>query len=272
MVPVSVVIITKNEEENIAACIASAAGLSGDIIVVDSGSTDNTVPIAVAAGARVIEIDWICYGHSRNTGAEAARHDWIIAMDADERLTPALRDRILHLQLHENNVYRFRRQNHYLGSRIRFGTPGHDKPVRLYHRLHGKWNMNLVHEKLVTSSTSKILNEPMLHFSIRDVEQYREKTARYAELTAHDYFMKGRSNSLWKRLLSPVFNAAKSYIFELGFLDGYKGFAVAAIIARYSWLKYVYLHRCIVEAESEQAGRIVFTSPAPQQVLQSSAK
>jgi len=241
----SVVIITRNEENNIADCIRSAGLISDDIIVVDSGSRDKTVEIAKEAGARTFSISWQGYGYSRNYGAARARHHWIFAMDADERITDSLAASVDTLDLsHAAVVYKFSRRN-YLGNRlIRFGTPGFDHVVRIYHRSHCTWDETLVHEKLVyASGHKKRIPGYIIHYAFRNEADYRSKTAIYALMSAEKYLAGNKKNNFTKRYLSPLFNAGKSYIFQLGFLEGRLGLLVAGTIARYTWLKYEHLRR-----------------------------
>src|SRR5690349_17921321 len=123
MATISVVVITKNEAANIADCISSAQQITKDIIVVDCGSEDNTVNLAKQCGAKTIEIEWQCYGHSRNTGAAAAKFDWILSLDADERISAALARRLNEMTLSDPQVtYKMKRDNFFAEQRLNFGT------------------------------------------------------------------------------------------------------------------------------------------------------
>ena len=245
MNPVSVVIITRNEETNIVDCIRSARLVSSDIIVVDSGSRDKTVEFARQEGAAVYSIPWTGYGQSRNYGAASAKNNWIVSIDADERLSSKLADSIRQLDLSDSNViFKFRREN-YLGKRkIRFGTPGYDSVSRIYNRLHCQWDLTLVHEKLIGKDTKKkFIQGPIIHYAFRNLADYRVKTCLYAQMSADKYKAEGRKASFVKRFISPLFNSVKSYVFQAGFLDGHHGFIIAKTIARYTWLKYYYLYQ-----------------------------
>ena len=245
MKPVSVVIITRNEENNIVDCIRSARLISSDIIVVDSGSRDRTVELAGEEGARVFQISWQGYGYSRNYGAQKARNHWVFAMDADERISTGLADSVNNLDLSDPSlVYKFRRQN-FIGQRLmKFGTPGYDHVVRIYHRHHCEWDKTLVHEKLVfTNGRKKQIPGYIIHYAFRNVADYKSKTAIYAQMSAEKYLLEERRAGFTKRFISPVFNSAKSYFFQLGFLEGRLGILVAVTIARYTWLKYYHLRR-----------------------------
>ena len=245
MLPISIIIITKNEERNIGDCITTARQISNDIVVVDSGSTDATISIAIEKGARVISVQWNTYGHSRNIGASEALYDWIISLDADERITPQLSETLKKIPLGETNViYRFKRINFYGNKKISFGDLGFDKPYRLYNRRSTKWNMNLVHEELIKANLKiKVLNASLLHYGIQNNLAYLEKMSHYARLSAYKYLLQERKAGFIKRFISPLFNSFKSYILQLGFLDGRKGFEIARTIAYYTWLKYYYLNQ-----------------------------
>ncbi len=241
---VSVVIITKNEAGNITDCITSARLVSNDIIVVDSGSTDATVMLARQAGAKVIVIEWTGFGAARNTGVANAANDWVLAIDADERVTAAMVTSIAVIDFHDDTViYGFKRQNYFLGKKIRFGEWGRDKVYRLYNRNRVSWDLSPVHEMLSgVNTTKKVLNGAIDHYPVIREEQNREKTIRYATLNAEKYFKQGKRSTIEKRYFSPAFDFIRSYFLLLGFLDGMQGFVIARSTSRYVWLKYKLLH------------------------------
>lgn len=242
--PVSVIIISRNEELNIRACIRSARLISDDIIVVDTGSCDNTVELAKVEGAQVITSGWEGYGTSKNKGAEHAKHDWIFSLDADERISPGLAESINKLQFENRTyVYEFKRENYLGAKKIKFGADGFDKVTRIYHRRQTEWDQTPVHEKLVGPGVRKSISGILIHDSTKTVEDYREKLICYAKLSAVKYFENGKKASLVKRFLSPAFNTLKSYVFQLGFLDGLTGLKLAGLIFHYTRLKYSYLRR-----------------------------
>jgi len=247
----SVVIITCNEEHNIAGCIESAKLVSDDIIVVDSESQDQTVHLAQEFNARVFSIRWKGYGFSRNFGANQAKHNWILALDADERITKELAKAIDKLQLDELNViYRFRRRNFLRQQKIRFGSLGFETVKRIYNRNYAKWDLTLVHEKLAsTRPVKKRIAGYIDHYGIKSKEDYLAKAILYAQMSAEKYFLQGKKSNALKRYFSPLFNSVKSYFFQLGFLDGSKGWITAKIIAYYSWMKYFYLRQLLKESK-----------------------
>lgn len=244
MKPISVVIITKNEAVNIADCIKTAKQVSDDIIVADTGSSDNTVAIAEKEGVTVIKIGWKGYGNARNTAAEATKNDWILAIDADERITESLVASIKKIENEDAGViYGFKRESYFLGKKIRFGNFGRDKVFRLYNKKTGSWDKAQVHEVLIGENISKQFVEGHLeHYTIRALEENDRKVYSYARLSAKKYFDKGKKATFIKRYLSPIAGFIQPYIFLLGFLDGKEGFIIAYSNAKCTWLKYKYLY------------------------------
>ena len=247
MKAVSVIIITRNEEHHIIDCVRSAKLLSDDIVVVDASSIDETVNLAKNEGARVFSIRWQGYGFSRNLGAIKAKYDWILSLDADERISRELCDSIGALNFTDNNcIYRFRRRNFIGGKRIRFGTLGFETVKRLYNRNYSQWDLTIVHERLQSEHPSKkMITGHIDHYSFKNQKDYEAKAVLYAQMSAEKYLSQGKRAGLAKRCLSPLFNSAKSFVFQLGFLDGTAGWTCARIIAWYSWLKYQYLHQLL---------------------------
>lgn len=252
----SVVIITLNEENNISNCIRSAQLISDDIIVVDTGSNDKTPELAASEGANVFEIEWQGYGHSRNHGASRAKYDWILTLDADERVSPDLIRSIQNTEF-TNPSYVFSLRRHtYIGNRkIRFGTMGADKVTRIYNRKYTKWDLSLVHEKLnMQGIKRKKLHGHIDHFCFKNFNDYKSKAEQYAQMSARQYFMEGKKPGMIKTFFSPLFNSVKSYIFYLGFLEGLWGLRITGIIAYYSWLKYTHLQELLINKAEIAAG------------------
>lgn len=240
----SVVIITKNESAHIAGCIASARQVSEDIIVADTGSTDDTVAIAQKENVKVVSIPWKNYGDARNHGAAAASHEWILSIDADERISGGMAAAIRELRDDEpDTIFSFRRRSFYRSRQVRFGSWGFDKVGRLYHKGLHKWDEWPVHEKLVlhASSRKKRIGGKILHFPVCTETEMKEKNKRYAELAARKYMLQRNRPSLVRQLLAPVVAFLQSYIFYFGFLDGFAGFSIARLNAVYTFQKYAYL-------------------------------
>jgi len=241
---ISVVIIAKNEASNIRDCIFSALQVSNDIIVADSGSEDSTQGLAIKAGARLLQVEWKGYGQTRNEAAEFAINEWILALDADERLTSELATSINNLSLTNNNIlYGFKIKS-FLGlKKINFGEWGRQRIYRFYNRQQAAWDSTLVHEKITGENIyRKIISGDLLHYTMKDMEEFDSKTILYANLSAKKYAALGKKASWIKRFISPAFSFFQNYIFRLGFLDGKEGLIIAYTSAKYVFLKYEFLH------------------------------
>ena len=240
----SVVIITKNEEANIVDCIQSALQVSNDIIVVDSGSSDNTVQLALDCGAKIVHVIWSSFGNARNAGADAAENNWVLALDADERLSDQLAASIKRLNLQNpSTIYGFKRQSYLVDKKIRFGDWGRDKVFRIYHRKMTSWNLFPVHESLIINLVKRrMINGNLEHFILKTSDWNKDKLIRYAKLCAKKYCLLGRRSSIINMIFSPLFSFVNGYFIRFGFLDGKEGFNIAKSNAYYTWLKYYYLH------------------------------
>ncbi len=241
---ISVVIICKNESHIIARTIAAAQQVSDDVVVVDSGSTDGTQQIVSNTGAGLIETEWQGYGPNKNKGVAAAKHNWILSIDADEILDDTLIRTLNTLVFTETTVVYNILFRAFLGQHmIRFGEWSNDQHIRLYNRTHTTWNEAAVHEGLVfPPGTRKItLTGYIHHYTSRNIQDFATKTVDYAMLNAEKYHRQGKQASWLKCRIAPVFSFIKNYIFRLGFLDGAAGFTVAKMNAWYTWLKYVRL-------------------------------
>lgn len=244
MMKISVVIIAKNEAHIIANTIKSVRPISDDIVIVDNGSTDNTISICKKLNAHVIETNWEGYGITKNKGIKAAKNDWILSLDADEALDEELQKTLLAKDLNnEQEVVEFKFKNFYCNKWIRFGEWGYDRHIRLFNRTQVTWNNVAVHENLQFPETVKVtrLKGNILHFTVQDPQEYSFKTDHYARMNAKKYFEQGKTPSFFKLYFSPLFAFLQHYIFQLGFLDGKEGFIIAKTTARYTFLKYNYL-------------------------------
>ena len=241
---ISVIIIAKNEADNIVECILSAQQISDDIIIADSGSTDNTQALTIKNGARLLNINWQGYGQTRNEAAKIAANNWILALDADERITEKLASEINNLTLHNtNSLYGFKRENFLAAKKIKYGEWGRDKIYRLYNRQCSSWDLMLVHENIIGNNIEKkLLKGSVLHYTMKDMAEYKAKSILYAKLSAKKYFENGKKASLIKRFMSPGFSFIQNYIFHMGFLDGKEGFTIAYTSALYNFNKYKFLN------------------------------
>ncbi len=245
---ISVVIITKNEAHIIANTLESLKAITDDIVIVDSGSTDDTVLICKKYNGRVIETDWQGYGVNKNKGIDAAKYDWILSLDADEAIDAELQQSLLQLVLtNEEEVFDIRFKNFFCNKWIRFGEWGFDWHIRLFNRKKIHWNNVAVHENLVFPEGVKVtkLKGNILHYTVQSMEEYEAKTDQYARMNANKYAAAGKKTNFFKQYFSPLFAFIQHYIFRLGFLDGAAGFIIARTTARYTFLKYGYLKALI---------------------------
>ena len=241
---ISVVIITKNEAHIIANTLQSLQQVTDDIVIVDSGSTDETVAICKKYNATVIETDWSGYGVNKNKGIDAAKYDWVLSLDADEAIDAELQQSLLKLNLtNYEEVFTIRFKNFFCNKWIRFGEWGFDWHIRLFNRTKVQWNNVAVHENLLFPADVKVtrLKGNILHYTVQSRQEYDAKTDHYARMNAKKYVDAGKSPSFFKQYFSPVFAFLQHYIFRLGFLDGAEGFIIAKTTARYTFLKYRYL-------------------------------
>jgi glycosyltransferase involved in cell wall biosynthesis len=242
--PLSVVIITKNEAAIIGVTLQSLLGLTDDLIIVDSGSTDNTIAITKQFGAKIIETTWDGYGQNKNKGIDAAKYNWILNLDADEAIDDELKAAIQQLDLtDENKVYDFKFKNFFCNKWIRFGEWSGDTHIRLFCRSKIRWNNVAVHEELTLSSQTKVVLLPgnVLHYTTLGIDEYITKTVAYAKLNAAKYHVQGKQAGFFKLRLAPGLTFLQHYIFRLGFLDGWEGYLIAKTTAWYTFLKYTFL-------------------------------
>ncbi|MET0635521.1 MAG: glycosyltransferase family 2 protein [Chitinophagaceae bacterium] len=240
----SVIILAKNEQATIVNAVSSALLISRDVVVVDSGSIDETRDLAEAAGARVLQINWPGFGQARNTGAAFALHDAVFCLDADEVVTPELARAVNECSLQPGLVYGFRRRNFLGNKEIRFGEWGHDHVYRMYNKTRASWNHDLVHENIViTNGQRKKIAGSLLHYTTAGLKEYGIKLDRYARLSAEKYYRSGKKTSFFKLIFSPAFNFVRNYLFRLGFLDGKPGLDIALLHAGYTRKKYAYLRK-----------------------------
>lgn len=245
MVPVSVVIIAKNESHIIGQSIAAARLLTDDVIVVDNNSTDGTGLIAKNLHCRIFNETWEGYGATKNKGNSYARYNWILSIDADEMIDEELINALHQLNYDDvNAVYDIKFKTYFGSKLIRFGIWGYDHHIRLFNRHKVKWTELPVHETLILPAgvSIKKLKGHIHHYSAKDVEECQQKAIYYASLSAKKYDANGKRSTFIKQYLSPGFNFLKNYIFLIGFMDGKEGWYIASNSAMHTWLKYHYLH------------------------------
>ena len=243
MPPLSAVIITKNESANIEAALASVAW-ADERLVIDADSTDDTVARARQAGARAIVRPWPGYSEQKNHGAAIAQHDWILSLDADERISEPLAREIQSLLQHDppHRGYRIPRVAFYLGRWIRTTDWYPDYQLRLYDRRVARWNGRRVHESVqLEASAPGILKGEILHYAYRDLSHHLETIDRYTTLAAAHMADEGRRAGAFDLVVHPPAAFLRNYLLRGGFRDGTTGFVVSALNAFYVFAKFAKL-------------------------------
>lgn len=239
---ISAVIITHNEECNILRCLNSVQDVADEIVVVDSGSTDNTEKICIDFGVKFVHQDWLGYSEQKNFANSLASNDWIFSIDADEELTDELKYSILRYKnkpISNDMVFSMNRLTNYCGHWIRHCGWYPDRKIRIWNRTIGKWQGE-IHETIEFSSETKeiILNGDLLHYSFATPEDYENQQFKFAKMRGEQYFQKGKKHASFYMIVSPVFSFIQHYFFQLGFLDGADGFHICRITAKATRLKY----------------------------------
>lgn len=242
MPKLSVTLITRDEAADIGAAIESVSW-ADEIVVVDSGSTDDTVAIARRHTPRVYERDWPGYAAQKNAAAALATHDWILSVDADERVTPALAEEIRALLRQDPTAAAFRipRVTFHLGRWIRTTDWYPDYQTRLYHRPRARWTGSLVHEGVAVDGPVGTLTGELQHYAYRDLSEHLETIGRYTTLAARQMREQGRRAGWLQLALHPPLAFLRNYVARGGFRDGTVGLVVSAMNAYYVFLKFAKL-------------------------------
>jgi glycosyltransferase involved in cell wall biosynthesis len=254
-VKLTVTVITHNEARNIAAALESVSW-ADELVVVDSGSTDETVGIARRLGARVELRDWPGYGAQKNHAAALASNDWILSIDADERVSPALAQEIRGVLsgAPSNPGYRIPRIAFYLGRWIR-GTDWYpDSQLRLYDRRAGRWEERRVHESISLTGTAGMLQNQLQHYPYRSISHHLATIDRYTTLAAEEWHAAGRRANVAEILVHTELAFARNYVLKAGFMDGAAGLIVSTLNSYYVFLKFAKLWEMQKNAVLAEAG------------------
>ena len=236
---ISATIITYNEERKIARAIESLR-CADEVLIVDSGSSDRTVELAEKFGARVIESPWPGYAKQKNLAAERAAHDWILSLDADEALSESLEAEIWRLKKNgpDCDAYTMPRLAQYLGKWIHHSGWYPDRKVRLYHRAKATWVGDFVHESVKVEGKLGHLESNLLHFTCESLSEHLKTMDRYTTLAAEQLIAQRVEPTWWRLVLLPPWTFVRTFVIDLGFLDGVEGLAIANMAALYTFLKY----------------------------------
>jgi glycosyltransferase involved in cell wall biosynthesis len=241
MPTLSIIIVTKNEALNIAECIKSAS-FADEILVLDSGSSDQTVKLAKDAGARVIETDWPGYGPQQNRAIEASKGEWIYSLDADERITAELAAEIRQVMIDEKfMVFDVPRSSLFVTKFMKHSGWWPDRTRRLFKRGMAKFTTHEIHANLSSTNPVGHLKAHMVHYSYRNLHDVLEKMNRYSSGGARDLNARGRESSLISAIGHGLWSFIRTYFIKLGFLDGAEGFIVAVLNAESSYYKHLKL-------------------------------
>ena len=242
---ISACIITLNEEENIGNAIESLSW-ADEVVVVDSGSADNTIEIAEKLGAKVFLQDWPGFGKQKQFAVNQCANDWVFSLDADERISEELKLSIGKLKVKAPSAhgYRISRLTYYMKKPIHHGGWYPDWQLRLFDRRKGRWGNSLVHESFQMQENTQVekLNSDILHYTVKDATHHHQMIGeRYAPLTAEQMFNDGKTTSPLKIATVGFATFIQTYFLKAGFLDGFPGFCIAKFAAHHAFLKHLIL-------------------------------
>lgn len=248
MPSLSATIISRNESDKIARALRSLT-CADEVIVVDSGSTDDTVSIAQSLGARVVTHPWQGFAAQKNFATAQARHDWILSLDADEELDPEAQQAVVHWKNSTPSAvgYRWARRARYLGRWILHSGWYPDYKLRLFDRRRGRWQGAYVHESVVVDGPVETLPGHILHYTCDSLEEHRQRIEFYTDLAAREMLERGEGAGALRRLLMPPWIFLETYLLRLGVLDGRQGYLIARMAARY-------VARKLAKADLKQKG------------------
>ena len=239
--PLSAVIITYNAAAQLDSCLASLPPVQ-EILVVDSGSDDDTRLIAERHGARFIHQDWLGYGAQKQAAVDMAANDWVLCLDADEWLSDELRSSITQTLVDPRHMaYEFPRCNRFMGRWLRHGEGYPDLSLRLFDRRHAGWSDDPIHEKVVANGPVGRLSGDLMHESATSLEDYLAKQNRYTTLQAEQMSKAGKRAGAGKMVFNPLYRFIRFYLFRLGFLDGLPGLVHISIGCFNTFMKYAKL-------------------------------
>jgi len=240
--PLTVALISYNEEDRIGAVLSSIHDIASEIVVIDSGSTDKTTEIAEKFGAKVFIEEWKGYKDQKNSALEKCSQDWILFLDCDEVVSQDLKKSIIDaVQNPSADGYFINRKTVYLGKVLKYAFQP-DWKLRLVKRSSNpRWEGGNVHEYLVINGKTSKINGDLLHYSYRDIYDHFMKVVNYSKLSAEDMYRRGKKFNFINLVINPISAFLKEFLLKKGFLDGIRGFIVAVSTTFYTFLKYIFL-------------------------------
>jgi len=237
----SVILITKNESTHISRCLESVSW-ADEIIVLDSGSSDDTVEQCKNFTDLVFETDWPGFGPQKQRALDKATGDWVLSIDADEWVTPELKGEIFEaIKSNTTNGFSIPRLSRYCGREMKHGGWWPDHVLRLFQRQHGHFTDDVVHERVIVNGTKSNLKHPLKHDAFVDTSEVLVKINQYSSLGAEKLLSKGKKTSFGKILIKTFWTFFKTYILKLAFLDGRQGFMLSVSNAEGTYYKYLKL-------------------------------
>jgi len=237
----SVVIITKNEEKNIANCLQSVSW-ADEVVMVDSGSTDRTCEICLDFGCKLIKTKWLGFGKTKKIAVDKATHNWIFSIDADEVVSPELKNKILEILKAPKAVgYNIKRNSFYLGKKIHHCGWGKDYTLRLFNKEFGNFNEAILHESVMLKGKIEKIKEVLYHYTFTDISSHMLRMDKYAQLAAQKKFEERKSSTIAGAIIRGFVKFIKMYFLQLGFLDGKVGLILSYNSAFGIYLKYLKL-------------------------------
>ena len=252
MEKITVAIITKDEERNIRDCLDSVKW-ADEILVVDNGSTDRTLSICEEYGARIFQEEWKGYSGQKNSAVEKAGNEWVLNLDADERVSPELRQE-MQKSLEENrgvDGYWIPRKNFFLGQWIRYCGWYPDLNLRLFRKSRGRFGERAVHERVEVEGKTATLTHPLIHKTYQSLSDFFVRMDRYSTLAAQEMHRARRKFRRMDVVFRPPFTFLQMYLLRAGFLEGYLGFVLSVLYSYYSFAKYIKLKEL---PKSEKSG------------------
>jgi len=248
----SVCLITLNEEENLPRALNSVQGIADEVVIVDCGSTDRTAEIAKERGGKVVFRPWTNFAEQKNAAAAAASHEWILSLDADEELSPELRDAFLawKKEVPKFSVYEFSRRTWYLGAWVKHTGWYPDFQRRLFRRNAAQFS-GIIHEALRFKGKPGRLGGDLLHYTVGSFEEHERKVESYTTLAAQQMFRDGKRSWRAAMWLATPWSWFNNYVLGLGFLDGRQGWLISRMAARGTWLKFKKLGK-LLEAQQQR--------------------